>query len=341
MTYDIDEVIKDIELRRKLFPASFENYPIEFCDVLEFFTDALISARKSVNTILSYYYDIKTFFDFISSRYERVKSVNDISVITVSRFYTFLETEKKNSHKSILRKKMTLKLMFEFLEEQRIIPADSSPIPKENVIKSKKSSTAKGRTYLEIEELKNLYSHIEDKEKNEFIKSRNISIVCMMVSFGLRISELVNLDTIDIKNALSNKTLVILGKGSKERRLPIVDGFFESTYSGYIEKYIDLRNSMDLRMENEAFFISQKQNRITSRNIQLMIKKYASEMNLNKTLTPHKLRHTFATHLIKNGADIRKVQELLGHSSISTTQIYTHLDTRDLESTLENYSIHI
>lgn len=332
MNYKIDDIIKNIKLRQKLFPCQELDLPNEICDAFEFFIDALISAHKSVNTILSYYYDLKTFFDFIKENYQRVEEINQINTIMISRFYKYLETTKQNSHTSIKRKKLALRLFFDYMLEQNILYTGKNPMPKEGIIKSKNTAYNKTRTYLDEEEIDYFMNELLKERRMDLYKYRNISMFALMINAGLRISEVLSIDIKDIKNLFENKMLTIMGKGSKERIIPLSDIYIDNTYLKYIRIYFNLR--MKLNIEDDAFFVSKNKKRVTSRNFQNITKNYREKLNLDKKITPHKLRHTFATSLIKKDIDIRKVQELLGHSSISTTQIYTHINNKDLEETL-------
>ncbi|MCT4509280.1 MAG: tyrosine-type recombinase/integrase [Tepidibacter sp.] len=335
MKYTTDDLIGSLKLRRQLFPI--DNYPIEFKDAFEVFIDALISAQKSINTIQSYYFDLKTFFEFLMVNYEDIEYLSDIRPLSLARFYTHLQTERKNSYKSILRKKMVLNVFFKYLIEQGIILERQNPIKKEEVIKSKVSNKKSPPVFLEKDEIKKIFDFIKNSRSNKFYKLRNLSIVSLMLYSGLRVSEITSIDLKDIEYALNHEILSIVGKGNKERKIPLLkdellNGSLNSLYEYYIER-------LKLDIDTNALFVSTKKTRLTARAIQMLMKKYSTNTNINKTITPHKLRHTFATHLIKNGADIRKVQELLGHASISTTQIYTHIQIDDLKDTLKEYKL--
>ncbi|WP_340255104.1 tyrosine-type recombinase/integrase [Tepidibacter sp. Z1-5] len=335
MKYTTDDLIRSLKLRRQLFPIG--NYPIEFKEAFEVFVDALISAQKSINTIQAYYFDLKTFFEFLMINYEDIEYLADIRPLALTRFYTYLQTERKNSYKSIVRKKMVLNVFFKYLIEQGVILERQNPIKKEEVIKSKVSNKKSPPVFLETYEIKKIFDFIKNSRSNRFYKLRNLSIISLMLYSGLRVSEIISINLKDIEYALNHEILSIVGKGSKERKIPILkdeilNGSLNPLYQYYIER-------LKLDIDTDALFISTKKTRLTARAIQMLMKKYSTNTDLNKTITPHKLRHTFATHLIKNGADIRKVQELLGHSSISTTQIYTHIQIDDLKDTLKEYKL--
>ena len=148
---------------------------------------------------------------------------------------------------------------------------------------------------------------------------RDKVILSILYSSGLRVSELVNLLINDID--FDERTIRIRGKGDKDRIV-----LFDKDTKELIEQYLNIRDS-----DSEYLFINKNGNKLSSRYIQLMIKKYAKEAGIEKKVTPHILRHSFATHLLKNGVDIRAIQQLLGHASLSTTQIYTSVDMDTLK----------
>ena len=179
--------------------------------------------------------------------------------------------------------------------------------------------------------------------KNEFTKIRNLFIFNLLIHTGLRINEALNLDLSDFEQGINTNRLYVKGKGEKERYLPIElnSTFFQIYEEGFVynfaERYFTLRNKT--KTSNCALFISKRGDRLTSRYVQKKLQELRLSANLNKNVTPHKLRHTFATHLLKNGTNIRLVQELLGHSSISTTQIYTHSNSKDLDEAIKKFTI--
>lgn len=335
MNYTIDQIISNLQIREKMFPCRLSYYPIEFQDVFEIFVDALISARKSPNTITAYYYDIKTFFKFLTQNYPTIKSISQISTITIKKYYKYLETIKFNTYTSITRKKTVLKMFFEYLIEQNILNKNNNPIPVEGVIKSNYNKNKKIPVYLELDEIITFFQVIHNDSCNDFIKLRNLSIFSLLINSGLRISELTALNISDMDDLYNKKMLTITGKGEKTRIIPINDNELQNGSLQYLNKYFLLRKEVQCE-EKEALFLSNKKTRLTNRGIQLMIQKYKKNASLNKSITPHKLRHTYATQLIKNNVNLRKVQELLGHSSISTTQIYTHVNIDDLRKEILN-----
>lgn len=189
-------------------------------------------------------------------------------------------------------------------------------------------TNARSIDFLTIEEIERL---IKSTEGMSFAAARNRAILLLLFSSGLRISELINLnrDNIDLKR----KEFSVIGKGSKIRIVFISDGA-----KGAIEYYLNKRKDLDpalfVRLPKKNDFSDL---RITARSIQRIVAQCAKEAGILKKVTPHVLRHSFATNLLQNGADIRSVQALLGHSSINTTQIYTHVTNEGLKDVYNKF----
>ena len=157
-------------------------------------------------------------------------------------------------------------------------------------------------------------------EHSEFLRLRNKVILALLYSSGLRVSELVTLHTDSVD--LRDRTLRIRGKGEKDR-IVLFDGETKELLEGYL---------LERGEESDYLFVNRSGNHLTPRYIQMMIKDYAKAAGIKKRVTPHILRHSFATHLLKNGVDIRAIQQLLGHANLSTTQIYTSVDMHTLKN---------
>lgn len=182
-------------------------------------------------------------------------------------------------------------------------------------------------TYLTIDEIDKLLN-IEIKDA---FSARNKSLLELLYATGLRISELVNLE---FKNIDLNDCIVrIMGKGSKERIVPIND-----TAIKYLKIYVkDYRHCLVKNEQNNYVYLNNHGKKMTRQGVFKMLKKRALESNIKKDVSPHTLRHSIATHMLENGADLRIIQEFLGHESISTTQIYTHLSNQKLKSDYMEY----
>lgn len=160
---------------------------------------------------------------------------------------------------------------------------------------------------------------------------RNKAIVETLYSCGLRVSELVNLQISNLY--LDNEFIRVIGKGDKERLVPIGGKAIKA-----ITLYLDIRNTQRINSEFENIvFLNRWGRQLTRAMVFTIIKQLAAAIGLQKNISPHSLRHSFATHLISNGADLRAVQQMLGHESITTTEIYTHLDRKHLRETIDKY----
>ena len=181
---------------------------------------------------------------------------------------------------------------------------------------------------LSLDEIDRMIAQI-DMSKNE--SHRNRAIIEMLYGSGLRVSELVNLRLSDIY--LKEGYMRITGKGSKQRLVPISPVAVE--WFGY---WLQDRNSLDIKVEAiDVAFLNRRGGQLTRAMIFTIIKTLARAAGIQKTISPHTLRHSFATHLLQNGADLRIIQQLLGHESISTTEIYTHVDIHDLREAVLKY----
>jgi integrase/recombinase XerC len=177
--------------------------------------------------------------------------------------------------------------------------------------------------YLELEEISKLLATPDD---GTLLGSRDKAMFEMLFSTGLRVSELVDLNFSDVD--MTARTVRVRGKGKKQRTTPIGQTAITAT-----QKYLDLRKA-DPRapgFDQEALFVNKHGQRLSTRSVRRKLDKYLAECGLDPSISPHTLRHSFATHMLNSGADLRSVQELLGHQSLSTTQVYTHLATSRLK----------
>ena len=286
--------------------------------VEEYLRYLLIDKGYSNNTIDSYKIDLEKFLDF-----NKNKGINDISNDDLKKYIKYLKEINLNE-KSISRNISCLKSFYKFLVIERYVnnnPSDSIAIPK-----TKKSLP---NTLTEEEVLKLL-----DIQLNDNFSYRNKAMIEVMYATGLRVSELVNLKLQDID--LNENIVRIVGKGNKERVIPI--GEYASEY---LEKYVyNYRGTMIKKVNNEYLFLNNHGNKMTRQGFFKIIKNLAKEKGIDKDISPHTIRHSFASHLLKYGADLRTIQELLGHSDISTTQIYTHISNEELKKNYENFHPH-
>ena len=272
--------------------------------------------KLSQNSVVSYKNDLSKFFMFFQDYIEKNIGLKEIESIKISEFRSFL-TYRRNSEissNSIARNISALKSFFRFLIKNNKIKESSvfnlkSP-------KLKKSLPRPINVDLAIQVIK----QAEEIEDEKWIGLRNKAILILLYGCGLRISEALSLNYDDVQN---EDHILIKGKGEKERIVPMMP---------YIKKGIEnyLEACPKEIISGEALFIGKRFSRLSPRIIQYALEKIRTALSLPETATPHALRHSFATHLLDSGGDLRTIQELLGHSSLSTTQKYTKVETSKL-----------
>lgn len=266
----------------------------------------VIEKGVSPNTVESYENDLKRFLEYIDNNNIKIESVtSDI----IEQYIAFLY-DLGLSYKSINRNISSIKGFFKFLLLREIIPIDPTEF-----IKAPKVPRYLP-VVLTIEEVKNL---IKAAQNSKNFPLRNQVIIEILYGGGLRISELCNL-TIDKIN-LREGYIRVFGKGSKERIV-----FIPSRTVDIISQYLMERNAYIEGKDHNFLIINLRGKKMTRMGVWKILKQLAIEAGITKNISPHTLRHTFATHLLEGGADLRVVQEMLGHADISTTQIYTHVD---------------
>ena len=270
----------------------------------------------SDNTLISYKHDVKSFIEFVSTHTGSEVSIKYLNDMKISDFRSFLSylRNKDISSTSIARIISSLKSFFNYLLNINLI--ESTVIQSLRTPKQKKSLPRPISSELAIETIK----HAQDMEKEKWIGMRNKSILMLLYGCGLRISEALNLNFEDINE---NDYLIIKGKGNKERMVPLMD-YVKNDIENYIHECP--KNFM----KDDPLFVGKRLDRLSPRIIQYVLEKIRHNLSLPETATPHALRHSFATHLLDSGGDLRTIQELLGHSSLSTTQKYTKVETEKL-----------
>ena len=270
----------------------------------------------SDNTLISYKHDVKSFIEFISTHTGSEVSIKYLNDMKISDFRSFLSylRNKDISSTSIARIISSLKSFFNYLLNTNLI--ESTVVQSLRTPKQKKSLPRPISSELAIETIK----YAQDMEKEKWIGLRNKSILMLLYGCGLRISEALNLNFEDINE---NDYLIIKGKGNKERMVPLMD-YIKNDIENYIHECP--KNFM----KDDPLFVGKRLDRLSPRIIQYVLEKIRHNLSLPETATPHALRHSFATHLLDSGGDLRTIQELLGHSSLSTTQKYTKVETEKL-----------
>ena len=281
------------------------------------FTLKNIKHKEEKTTVESYLEDIYKYLEYTEKK--QIKCALNIKYDDIKNYIAFL---KNNNYEvsSIVRKTVSIKLFHKYLSENYHIEDASSKIETPKFYRKLPNT-------LTIEEVDNLLN-INLVTPFDY---RNKAMLELMYSSGLRVSELVNLSLNDVD--LENNFVRCIGKGSKERIVPIGE-----VASEYLKIYINnYRDSLKKGYYTESIFLNNHGKTMTRQGFFLIIKNIAKDKRINKNITPHTLRHSFATHLLNNGANLRVIQEMLGHSNISTTQIYTNVSTDILK---ENYKLY-
>lgn len=280
----------------------------------EFIVELKYVKNYSQNTIESYQRDLVKFQEFLKK-----KDLDKVTGEDVRKYIKNLSTLKD---RSLARKLSSLRMYYDFLlknEYIKVSPMDGIDGPK--IAKHLPD-------VLTVEEVDRLLD-LEPKDNFTF---RNRCILELLYSTGLRISELVGLKLENIQ--LDESLVKVMGKGGKERIVPLND-----ITTDYLSKYIkDIRPNMLKKTQTDYVFLNNHGKVLTRQAVFKMIKKRGEEAGLKKEISPHTLRHSFATHLLQNGADIRFIQELLGHSDLGTTEIYTHVINETLKKDYDEYN---
>ena len=281
--------------------------------ISEYLTYLEVERGLSKNTVLAYENDILGFFDY----FKNIEDPNEIKRIHFSEYTVYLAQNGLLSS-SVTRKIASIKGFFRFLAANKEIKSNPSLSVSSPKIPKK---LPKVISYEEIEKL--LKNRLTIKEKAVFE---------LLYATGLRVSELVNLTVknVDFKTGLIRTT----GKGSKDRIVPMGKKAKEALSRYMKERNLLLKAKMGSGAESDYIFLNAKSEKISRQWVYNFIKKQGE--TINKTISPHTIRHSFATHLLENGADLRAVQELLGHRSVVTTQLYTHISKKRLREVYFN-----
>lgn len=266
----------------------------------------------SENTINSYGIDLKLFLEYLrENEIPTFKQVNKEVIVN------YMQSEKNNNkaNSSILRSVSSLRKFFQYLAQEKIIEKDPMLLidtPK------KKQHLPQVLTKEEVEKL------LRSPNTGQVLGLRDRAMLELMYATGLRISEIINLKLEDLH--LTMGTLQTLGKGHKERIVPVGDEAIK-----WVNRYLEEARPKLLKQKRSNYlFLNFHGNNLTRQGVWKNLKAEVKKAGIQKNITPHTLRHSFATHILENGADLRIVQELLGHADISTTQIYTHLSNKQL-----------
>ena len=275
----------------------------------------------SQNTLSAYKNDLTQLHDFLTSNSGgNITSWNAVDRSTLSAFVLSMSNKAPTT---IARKIAAIKTFYNFLVAEGHVSHD----PTEGL-----TSPKIGRSLpkpLTLEQIKLLLDVMNRKSSPE--GKRDKAMMELMYATGMRVSELVSLNITDVNLQPGEASLKCNGKGSKQRIIPIHDSAAQ-----WVKKYLDeSRPQINGNKAENALFLNQRGDRLTRQGFWLILKRYAGEADIKAEITPHTLRHSFATHLLRGGASLRHVQELLGHANISTTQVYTHLTDEHMREEYE------
>ena len=276
------------------------------------------------NTIKAYLKDIISLKQFLKHD-QSFDNQKEVDYRLIRKYIIFLK-QKNYSTKTIARKISSFRVYFNYLLRQGIVKRNIAELVQIPRIKKKLP------VFLFWEEIVQL---IESSHGNQPSSLRDKAILEMLYGTGMRVTELAHLNIDDVD--FITETVRVLGKGSKERILPL-----SLPVQRALNLYLDNReyvprNKYKHIIDKNPLFINCYGKRLSSRNVRRMINKYIELASIDKKVSPHVFRHSFATHLLNGGADLRSVQELLGHESLSTTQIYTHVTKDKLQNTYQKY----
>ena len=287
----LESYYEDCEFRKRLNEKTIKAYTIDLNQYLEFITTTEIN-QKIINEYIHY----------LNKKYLKYKTIKR-KIASVKAFYSYLEYEEIIDYSPFNKIKTKIK-------EPKLLP---KTIQKDYIDKI---------IHLLLKDLKNSKTEFQKK-----ISLRNITLISVMFSTGIRVSELCNIKLKDID--LLEKKLKIFGKGSKERILYLGN----SNVVQLCQMYLTYNNTCK---KNEYFFLNKFNKKLSEQTVRILLKKIESELELSTHITPHMFRHTFATTLLEKGVDIRYIQNILGHGSISTTQIYTYVTYSKQKEILTN-----
>ena len=295
----------------------YNNIGDNMNDYINDYIDYLNLVRRlSKETSKNYNYDLNKFNEYLKTK--NIKNPKDVNTNIITSYIKYLNGYLDSS--SVARNLTAIKNFYKYLIIEKVVtsnPCDSIDRPK---LKKRLPNT------LSVEEVDNLL----DIKFDTVFDYRNKAMLELMYATGLRVGEVINLTTRDID--FSNSYVRCIGKGSKERIVPIND--YEIYY---LKLYLDKKDLLLKNDKNDYLFLNNHGKKMTRQGFELNLNKILDQKKINKKITPHTLRHSFATHLLNGGADLRSIQMLLGHSDITTTKIYTHISNEKIINDYKEY----
>jgi integrase/recombinase XerC len=300
----------------------------DITNLIDSFLESISSERGySENTCRAYRHDLGEFAGYLAEHNALGRSgadddsfdVDDLNTLMIRGYLGFLY--KKNKKSTMARKLSALRIFFRYLVKRGVLtdnPADSVFTPKQD---------QRIPLYLPVDEMFRLLDAVQ---KDTLADLRNRAMFETLYSCGIRVSELAGMDQTDVDFA--NSSIRVIGKGNKERIVPIGKKAL-AAIRAYRER-LNMESGMQMPQKG-PLFLNLRKGRLTARSIARLLEKLVKECGIHTPVSPHVLRHTFATHMLDAGADLRVVQELLGHKSLSTTQRYTHVSIDRLMDTYD------
>ncbi len=282
----------------------------------QYTTQIRLTEGKSPRTVSSYTEDLKQYFSYC--RDQGVTDTEEISDRLVEDF--ILKERETKEESSVIRMAASIRSFHHFLA---FLYDEEDPSLNLLVHKGQK----KLPVFCTVDEVNRLMNSFDDKDPNQLLDHALLEII---YSCGLRVSEACSLTMNRVD--LDSGKLRVLGKGDKERIVPIASGSIP-----VLKEYRDIIRPVWLKQKTNLFFINRFGRKITSKHVEVLMQEKCTELGFKKHITPHKLRHSYATHMLQGGADLRSIQEMLGHSDIQTTEIYTHVQNRQLFESYDKY----
>ena len=270
-----------------------------------------IEKRYSVHTTVSYRNDLNQFNLYLSESYSGIE-FKKVEMIHVRSYMVHL-LESKLAKSTVARKVSSIKSLYKFMKKEQLI--SSSPI---QLLETPKIDS-RLPVFLKEEEVVNLFE--EFKFEDSFSGKRDKMILYLFYQTGIRLSELIGIKDVDVRNG----ELKVLGKRNKERIIPL-----SNNIQPLIDQYLNLKD--ELGFKKKYFFVTDNGNKLYEKFVYRKVNYYLSMVSSKHKKSPHILRHTFATHMLNNGADLNSIKEILGHENLSATQVYTHNTFQKLKS---------
>ncbi len=283
----------------------------------KFFDYLLLEKKYSPNTVRAYQKDLQSFSEFIKAEFDQ-KDINGIHYPQIRNWLIKLVKDGV-TNRSVNRKMSSLKAYYKFLQTTGQI--QSHPLAAHKSLKIKKSV----QIPFSQEEVSNVLRSLEPAD---FQTSRDLAVIMMFYATGMRRAELINIELHDLD--LRNRMVKVIGKRSKERFIPLLPELVKK-----LEIYLQFRAGI-ARAESTHLFLTEKGIKMYENLVYRIINNYFSETSVKVKKSPHILRHSFATHLLNEGANLNSVKELLGHSSLAATQVYTHNSIAELSKVYNN-----